>query len=145
MSKFKEALERGKKARHRQDERADGTTSNADFGARARAWLTEVVVASLEAAKADVAGEVTIDVNPMPRREASAIAPSVEFRIYRNGAGEKSHARAFRVSVSISGEASVSAPGMVAEDIGSIADKSDQRFRHLLAKLIEDAARDGRS
>ncbi|TPI57392.1 MULTISPECIES: hypothetical protein [unclassified Mesorhizobium] len=145
MSKFKEALERGKKARRRQDESADGHTPKVDFGAQARAWLTEVVVASLEAAKADVAGEVTIDIEPIPRPEDSAIAPSVEFRIYGSGAVEKNHARAFKVSVSISGEASVSAPGMVAEDIGSIGDKSDQRFRQLLARLIEDAARDRRS
>ncbi|MBZ9735005.1 hypothetical protein LB534_26130 [Mesorhizobium sp. CA18] len=141
MSKFKEALERGKKAHHRQDESADGNARKVDFGAQARDWLMEVVVASLEAAKADVAGEVTIDIDPIPRPEDSAIAPSVEFRISGNGTVEKNHARAFKVSVSISGEASVCAPGTVAEDIGSIGDKSDQRFRHLLARLIEDAAR----
>ncbi|PBB20570.1 hypothetical protein [Mesorhizobium sp. WSM4313] len=141
MSKFKEALERGKKAHDQQEQTGDGNTPKVDFGVQARAWLTDVVVASLEAAKADVAAEVTIDIESMPRRDVNAIAPSVKFRIYANGGVEKNHTRAFRVSVSISGEVSVSAPGMVAEDIGHIGDKSDQRFRHLLAKLIEDVAK----
>jgi hypothetical protein len=66
MSKFKEALERGKEDRrqqeeHARNEKAERDAPMADFGAQARAWLNDVVVASLEAAKADVAGEVTSD------------------------------------------------------------------------------------
>ncbi|TPM19224.1 hypothetical protein [Mesorhizobium sp. B2-3-5] len=142
MSKFKEALERGKKAHHQQEDRAGGNTPKVDFGAQARAWLGKVVIESLQEAKAEVAGEVTIDIDTTPRREAKALAPSVRFRIYKNGGLlEKNARRAFRVSVPISGEVLVSAPGMVTEDIGNIADTTDQRFRHLLAKLIEQAAK----
>ena len=55
MSKFKDALDRGKEARREQegkvrDEKAEGDV--ADFGAQARAWLNDVVVASLQTAKA---------------------------------------------------------------------------------------------
>ncbi|CDX20469.1 conserved hypothetical protein [Mesorhizobium sp. ORS 3324] len=139
MAKFKEALERGRKADRQQEE--DSNASMADFGIRARAWLNDVVVGTLEAAKAEVAGEMTIDIDTAPRREANTLTPSVRFQIHRKPGLKETARRAFTVSVQLSGEASVSSPGMVAEDIGNIADRSDQRFRNLVAKLIEDVAK----
>jgi hypothetical protein len=46
-----------------------------DFDAQARAWLNDVVVASLEAAKAEVASEVTVDIDTAPRRRVKASTP----------------------------------------------------------------------
>jgi hypothetical protein len=88
MSRFKEALERGKKARRQQVEHARNEKTGrdapvADFDAQARAWLNDVVVASLEAAKADVAGEVTVDIDPAPHRRVKASIPSIDER-FRN-------------------------------------------------------------
>jgi hypothetical protein len=54
---------------------------------------------------------------------------------------EKPAKRTFTVNVQLSGEVSVSSPGMVAENVGNIGDRSGERFRNLLAKLIEDAAK----
>jgi hypothetical protein len=146
MSKFKEALERGKEARRKQEqharnEKAERDAPMADFGAQARAWLNDVVVASLEAAKADVAGEVTVDIDTVPRRQVKASAPSIRFRIYRKRGLEKKVRRTFTVSVQVGGEVSVSAPGIVAKEVGNIGDRSDKRFRNLVAELIEDAAK----
>jgi hypothetical protein len=146
MPKFKEALERGKEARrqqeeHARDEKAEHGAPVADFGAQARAWLNDVVVASLEAAKADVAGEVTVDIDTAPRRQVKASTPSIRFQIYRKRGSEKKIRRTFTVSVQLSGGVSVSAPGIVAKDVGNIGDRSDERFRNLVAELIEDAAK----
>ncbi|MER8395989.1 hypothetical protein NKH10_29790 [Mesorhizobium sp. M1340] len=41
----------------------------ADFSEQAKAWLNDVVIASLEAAKADVAGKVAVDIDTAPRRQ----------------------------------------------------------------------------
>ncbi|MEI9412652.1 hypothetical protein [Mesorhizobium salmacidum] len=141
MPKFKEALDRGKQARREQEEKAEQDAPMADFGAQARIWLNDVVVASLEAAKAEVAGEVTVDINTAQRRQVSASTPSIRFQIYRKGGLEKKVRRTFTVSVHVSGEVSVSAPGIVAKDVGNIGDRSDERFRNLVAELIEDAAK----
>ncbi|UCI18339.1 hypothetical protein FJ970_25120 [Mesorhizobium sp. B2-1-8] len=141
MSKFKDALERGKAAHHRQAGRADVVAPTADFGAEARAWLNNVVLASLEAAKAEVARDVTIDIDSKPRREVKALAPSVRFQIYTTGGLGKAGRTTFTISVAISGEVSVSAPGMVAEVVGNIGERSGERFRNWLAKLIEDTAK----
>ncbi|MER8975277.1 hypothetical protein [Mesorhizobium sp. M0800] len=146
MPRFKEALERGKEARRRQeehtrDEKGDQGAPMADFGAQARAWLNDVVVASLEAAKADVAGEVTVDIDTAPRRHVKASTPSIRFQIYTKRGLEKKVRRTFTVSVQLSGGCQVSAPGIVAKDVGNIGDRSDERFRNLVAELIEDAAK----
>jgi hypothetical protein len=146
MPKFKDALERGKEARHQQEEharneRAERGAPMADFGAQARAWLNDVVVASLEAAKTDVAGELTVDIDTAPRRQVKASTPSIRFRIYRKRGLEKKVRRTFTVSVQVSGGVSVSAPGIVAKDGGNIGDRSGERFRNLVAELIEDAAK----
>ncbi|MDX8444775.1 hypothetical protein [Mesorhizobium captivum] len=143
MSKFKEALERGKEAHRQQEKRIRNDKADAqmtDFGAQARAWLNDIVVASLEAARAEVAGEVAIYIDTTPRREVKALTPSLRFQIYREGL-EKTARKTFTVRVQLSGEASVSSPGMVAEDVGNIGDRSAERFRNLLVKLIEDAAK----
>jgi hypothetical protein len=144
MSKFKEALERGKEAREQEgkvrDEKAEGGV--VDFGAQARAWLNEVVVASLQAAKADVTGEVAVDIDTAPRRQTKASTPSIRFQVYRKRGIEKEVTRrTFTVNVQLSGEVSVSSPGMVAREVGNIGDRSDERFSTLLAELIEDAAK----
>ncbi|MDX8468381.1 hypothetical protein RFM26_22015 [Mesorhizobium sp. VK23B] len=141
MSKFKEALERGKQAHRQQEKRNDkADTQTADFGAQAKAWLDDIVVASLEAARAEVAGEVTIYIDTTPRREVKAVTPSLRFQIYREGL-EKKARKTFTVRVQLSGEASVSSPGMVAEDVGNIGERSAERFRNLVVRLIEDAAK----
>ncbi|RWD96011.1 hypothetical protein [Mesorhizobium sp.] len=140
MAKFKEALERSKKAHSQQQE--DANAPMADFGTQARTWLNDVVVASLEAAKADVAGEIAIDIDTTPRRQLKALTPSVRFQIDRKPRLKKTAKRTFTVNVQLSGEVSVSSPGMVAEDVGNIGDRSDQRFRNLVVKLIEDVAKD---
>lgn len=80
MNRFKEALERGKTAPREQEE--DGNASMADFGTQAR--LNDVVVASLEAARAEVAGEMTIDIDTAPRRRGRVLMPSVRFRLYES-------------------------------------------------------------
>ena len=107
MSKFKEALERGKEARreqeHARNEKAERDAPMADFGAQARAWLNDVVVASLEAAKAEVAGEVTVDIDTAPRRQVKASTPSIRFQIYRKPGLEKKVRRIFTVSVQVGG------------------------------------------
>jgi hypothetical protein len=95
----------------------------------------------LEAAKADVAGEVTVDMDTAPRRRAKASIPSIRFQIYRKRGLEKKVRRTFTVSVQVSGEVSVSARGMVAKEVGNIGDRSDERFRNFVAELIEDAAK----
>ncbi|RUU96439.1 hypothetical protein EOB36_29900 [Mesorhizobium sp. M6A.T.Cr.TU.017.01.1.1] len=145
MSKFKEALERGKEARREQEgkvgnEKAEGV----DFGAQARAWLNDVVVASLQAAQADVTGEVTVDIDTAPGRQAKASTPSIRFQVYRKRGieGEEVVRRTFTVDVHLSGEVSVSSPGIVAREVGNIGDRTDERFSSLLAELIEDAAKD---
>jgi hypothetical protein len=143
MSKFKDALDRGKEARREQegkvrDEKAEGDV--ADFGAQARAWLNDVVVASLQTAKADVAGEVTVDIDTAPPRQAKASTPSIRFQIYRKREEEVVR-RTFTVNVQLSGEVSVSSPGIVAREVGNIGEKADERFSTLLAELIEDAAK----
>lgn len=143
MSKFKDALDRGKEARREQegkvrDEKAEGDV--ADFGAQARAWLSDVVVASLQTAKADVAGEVTVDIDTAPPRQAKASTPSIRFQIYRKREEEVVR-RTFTVNVQLSGEVSVSSPGIVAREVGNIGEKADERFSTLLAELIEDAAK----
>jgi hypothetical protein len=152
MSKFKEALERGKEARRdqgkeaRRDQGKDGRKEKAgkgaaaDFSTEARAWLNDVVVASLEAAKADVAAEVTIDMDTALLR-TTAPTPSVQFQIYRKQGSEKNVTKTFTVSVQLDGGVSVSALGIVAKDVGNIGDRSDERFRNLVADLIEDAAK----
>jgi hypothetical protein len=77
MSKFKDALERGKEARREQkqqssEEVADGDAATVDFNVLARSWLKNVIVASLESAKADVAGEQSTS---KPHRSASKGPP----------------------------------------------------------------------
>jgi hypothetical protein len=146
MSRFKEALERGKEARRQQVEHGRNANTErdatmVDFNAQARAWLNDVVVASLEAAKADVAGEVTVDIDTAPHRRVKASIPSIRFQIYRKRELEKKVRRTFTVSVQLGGEVSVSARGIVAKEVGNIGDRSDERFRNLVAKLIEDAAK----
>jgi hypothetical protein len=111
MSRFKEALERGIEARRRRVEHArnrktERDASMADFDAQARVWLNEVVVASLDAAKADVAGEVTVDIDTAPHRRVKASTPSIRFQIYRKRGSEKKVRRTFTVSVQVSGEVS---------------------------------------
>ncbi|BCH23544.1 hypothetical protein [Mesorhizobium sp. L-8-3] len=143
MSKFKDALERGKQARREQKQEAseavaDGDAAPADFNVLARTWLNNVVVASLESAKADVAGEVTIDIDTAPLRIQGAV-PSVQFQIY--WAGSSRPPRTFTVAVQVDGGVSVSAPGMVAKDAGGIANSSNEHFTNLVADLIEDAAK----
>ena len=147
MSRFKEALERGIEARRRRVEHAgnrktERDASMADFDAQARVWLNEVVVASLEAAKADVAGEVTVDIDTAPHRQVKASTPSIRFQIYRKRGSEKKVRRTFTVSVQVSGEVSVSARGIVAKEVGNIGNRSDERFCNFIAELIEDAAKD---
>lgn len=146
MPKFKEALERGKEARRQQeqyprDEKAEHEAPLVDFSAQARTWLNDVVVASLEAAKADVAGEIAVDIDTAPRRKVKASMPSIRFQVYRKRGSEKQTRRTFTVSVQLSGGVSVSAPGIVAKDVGNITDRSGERFRNLVAELIEDAAK----
>ncbi|TIX03639.1 MAG: hypothetical protein E5V57_18085 [Mesorhizobium sp.] len=143
MSKFKEALDRGKEARREQEGKVGNEkTEGVDFGAQARAWLNNVVVASLEAAKADVAGEVTVEMDTAPRRQAKASTPSLRFKVYRKRGSEKEEVgRTFTVNVQLSGQVSVSSPGMVAREVGNIGDRTDERFSTLLAELIEDAAK----
>jgi hypothetical protein len=145
VSKFTEALERGKEARRDQGkdarkEKVERDAAVADFTTEAKAWLNDVVVASLEAAKADVAGEVSVYMDTAPL-QTKAPTPSVRFQIYRRQGPEKKVARTFTVSVQLDGGVSVSAPGIVAKDVGNIGDKSDERFRNLVAELIEDAAK----
>jgi hypothetical protein len=147
MSRFKEALERGKEARRQQveqarNEKTEQDAPTADFNAKAKAWLNDVVVASLEAAKADVAGEVTVDIDTAPHRRVKASTPSIRFQIYRNRGSGKTVRRTFTVSVQLSGEVSVSARGIVAKEVGNIGNRSDERFCNFIAELIEDAAKD---
>ena len=144
MSKFKEALQRGKKARRDQGkdarkEKVESDAGMADFSTKASAWLNDVVVASLEAAKADVAGEVTVDIDTA-QLQTTAPTPSVQFQIYRKQ-GPENATKTFTVSVQLDGGVSVSALGIVAKDVGNIGDGSDERFRNLVAELIEDAAK----
>jgi len=148
MSKFKDALERGKKARREQGqltrkEKAGRDEAVADFKIRAEAWLENIAIASLQAAKTDVADEVTIDIDTTAF-EADGMTPFVRFQIYRRPkAGEKQIvSKTFTVAVQVDGGVSVSAPGIVAKDAGVIADESAERFTTLLAELIEDAAKD---
>ncbi|WP_434724948.1 hypothetical protein [Mesorhizobium sp. RIZ17] len=141
MSKFTEALERGKQADGRQSAPAKEQVAPVDFGAQARAWLNDVAVAALEAAKAEVAEDVTVDVDTEPLRQDEALAPTVRFQIYRNAEVQAPAGRTFTISVAVSGEVSVSAPGVVAESVGNIADMSDERFRSFIAKQIEAAAK----
>ncbi|PAQ10226.1 hypothetical protein [Mesorhizobium temperatum] len=140
MSKFKEALERGKEAREQEGKVRNEKAEGVDFGAQARAWLNDVVVASLEAAKAEVAGEVTVEMDTAPRRQAKASTPSIRFKVYRKR-GMEAVGRTFTVNVQLSGQVSVSSPGMVAREVGNIGDRTDERFSTLLAELIEDAAK----
>jgi hypothetical protein len=145
MSRFKEALERGKQARrqveHARNANTERDATMADFDAQARAWLNDVVLASLEAAKADVAGEVTVDIDAAPHRRVKASMPSIRFQIYRKRESEKTVRRTFTVSVQLGGEVSVSARGIVAKEVGNIGDRSDERFCNFIAELIEDAAK----
>ncbi|TIL41780.1 hypothetical protein [Mesorhizobium sp.] len=143
MSKFKDALYRGKEARREQEGKVGNEKAEAvDFGAQARAWLNDVVVASLETARADVAGEVAVEMDTARRRQAKASTPSIRFRIYRKRGTEKEVVgRTFSVNVQLSGQVSVSSPGMVAREVGNIGDRADERFSSLLAELIEDAAK----
>lgn len=144
MSKFKEALERGKEAREQEGKvgKAKAEGGAVDFGAQARAWLNDVVVASLEAAKAEVAGEVTVEMDTAPRRQAKASTPSIRFKVYRKRGMQKEEVgRTFTVNVQLSGQVSVSSPGMVAREVGNIGDRTDERFSTLLAELIENAAK----
>ncbi|RUU43998.1 hypothetical protein EOC93_12685 [Mesorhizobium sp. M6A.T.Ce.TU.002.03.1.1] len=146
MSKFKEALDRGKEARREQEGKVGNEKAEegvVDFGAQARAWLNDVVVASLQAAQADVTGEVTVDIDTAPSHQAKASTPSIRFQVYRKrGMEEEVIRRTFTVDVHLSGEVSVSSPGIVAREVGNIGDRSDERFSSLLAELIEDAAKD---
>lgn len=146
MSKFKDALERGKEARREQkqqvgDEEPGREAAAADFSVRARDWLNEVVVASLEVAKAEVVGEVTVDIDTTPLHVKGA-TPSVRFQIYKAGGLREVAPRTYKVSVQIDGGVSVSAPGIVAKDAGDIGTKSAERFTTLVAELIEEAAKD---
>lgn len=139
MSKFRDAVDRGKQARREQKGKV-GKAEGVDFGAQARAWLDDVVVASLETARSDVAGEVAVEIDTAPQAKAST--PSIRFRIYRKRGTEKEEVgRTFTVNVQLSGQVSVSSPGMVAREVGNIGDRTDERFSTLLAELIEDAAK----
>jgi hypothetical protein len=145
MSKFKEALDRGTEARRERANQGlvEGAESNAvmaDFGAQARAWLNDVVVASLKVAKAEVVGEMTIGIDARPSR-AWTLAPSVRFQLYRKRGLGKKVKRTFTVRVQTDGGVAVSAPGMVAKDVGNIGRRSDERFRTVVAELIEEAAK----
>ncbi|TIP81379.1 MAG: hypothetical protein E5X60_35010, partial [Mesorhizobium sp.] len=134
MSKFKEALERGKEAREQEGKVRNEKAEVMDFGAQARAWLNDVVVASLEAAKAEVAGEVTVEMDTAPRRQAKASTPSIRFKVYgKRGMEKEAVGRTFTVNVQLSGQVSVSSPGMVAREVGNIGDRTDERFSTLLA------------
>jgi len=143
MARFKEALERGKKARREltRNKQNEANATIEDFGAQARRWLNDVVVTSLEAAKAELAGEITIDIDPAPCRQVGAVTPSVRFQIRGKPGSKQATIKPFTVSVQVSGEVSVSSPGIVAEDVGNIGDRSDERFRNLVAKLVEDFAK----
>jgi len=147
MSKFKDALERGKKARRVQEQQprkkgAERDEAATDFKVRARTWLKNIIVRTLEAAKAEVAGEVTINIDTA-LLDTDRTTPTVRFQIYRMPkSGEKQLApRTFTVTVDVEGGVLVSAPGMVARDAGVIVDKSAERFTTLVAELIEDAAK----
>jgi hypothetical protein len=143
MSKFKNALERGKAARSEQQqlarkEEAQRNAADADFNVQAKAWLYDIALTSLEAAKSEVADEVGIDIDTASLQAKDAI-PSLQFRIYRTPLPDSDVVpRTFTVAIDISGAASVSAPGIVAKDAGTIADKSAVRFTTMLARLIED-------
>jgi hypothetical protein len=143
MSKFKKALERGTAARRGQEqlarnEKAQRNAAETDFNLRARRWLNDIALASLETAKAEVAGEVAIDIDATSLQAKDAI-PSLQFRIYRMPQRDSDVApRTFTVAIDVSGAVSVSAPGVVAKDAGAIADKSAMRFTTMLAGLIED-------
>jgi hypothetical protein len=119
---------------------AERNAVTADFGAQARAWLDDVVVASLKAAKAEVVGEMTIDIDARPSR-VPALAPAVRFQLYRKRGLGKKVKRTFTVRVQTDGGVSVSAPGMVAKDVGNIGQRSNERFRTVVAGLIEEAAK----
>ena len=58
-----------------------------DFIEQAKSWLSDVAIASLEAAKADVAAEVTVDIDTAPRRHVKASTPSIRFQIYKKEFG----------------------------------------------------------
>ncbi|TIM70652.1 MAG: hypothetical protein E5Y58_14325 [Mesorhizobium sp.] len=63
-------------------------------------------------------------------------------KVYRKRGTEKEVVgRTFTVNVQLSGQVSVSSPGMVAREVGNIGDRADERFSSLLAELIEDAAK----
>ena len=141
MSKFKNALERGKAARRdrgqpARKEEAERKDAEADFNIRARTWLNDIALASLEAAKSEVVGEVAIEIDTASLQGGGAI-PSLRFQIYRTRDNDTAP-RTFTVAIDVSGAVSVSAPGIVAKDAGAIADKSATRFTTMLARLIED-------
>src|SRR5262245_40613419 len=138
MPKFKEALERGNEASR--EEKADRDADITDFSAQARVWLNDVVVASLEAANAELGGEMTLNIDTRPPR-FRASTPSSRFRIHRKRGLGKKVRRTFTVDVQMGGEVEVSAPGMVAKNVGNIWERSGERFRNALAELIEDAAK----
>jgi len=148
MSKFKNALERGKAVRRKREqlagkEKAKRNSPAADFNVQAKAWLNDIALASLNAAKAEVASEVGIDIE-VASLQAEGTIPSLKFQIYRTPPRDKDVTpRTFTVAIDVSGAVSVSAPGIVAKDAGAIADKAAGRFTTLLAGLIEDVVAEG--
>ena len=137
MPKFKEALERGKGARREQSEPRGNGAPVRDFEVEARAWLDEIVIATLKAAQAEVADELNIDIDAGSLRSKRKI-PSVRFKIYKK---QDRGGRTFMAAVQVDGGVSVSAPGIVARDAGNIGDRSAERFSNLIAELIEDVAK----
>ena len=87
-----------------------------------------------------MAGEVIVDMDTA-HLQTTAPTPSVQFQIYRKPGPDKNATKTFTVSVQMDGGVSVSALGIVAKDVGNIGDRSDERFRNLVAELIEDAAK----
>ncbi|MDW6023529.1 hypothetical protein SAZ10_17400 [Mesorhizobium sp. BAC0120] len=148
MSKFKDAVERAKREAGRgrdqqtRRDKAGRDASAKEFNVRAKAWLENIAIASLQAAKADVADEVTIDIDTAAVR-AESMTPSIQFRLYRTPKGDEKHlaSKTYTVAVQVDGGVSVCAPGIVSKDAGVIADESAERFTTLLAELIADAAK----
>src|SRR5262245_3848056 len=128
MSKFRDALERAKETRRElgqetRDKRPGRDAAGEDFKVRARAWLEHIAIASLQAAKTDVAGEITIDIDTAAL-DAESITPYLRFQIYITPkSGEKQPApKTFTVAVQVDGGVSLSAAGIVAKDAGVISD-----------------------
>ncbi|MDX8529135.1 hypothetical protein RFM68_32255 [Mesorhizobium sp. MSK_1335] len=137
MAKFKEALERGEKGRDQEEE--DANAPIVDFGTQGLAKRGRCCIAGSSQIRGGGRD------GHRHRHHSAPLGQSVNaFCSVPNlpkARIEEDSQKGIHSQRTAKWGGSVSSPGMVSEEVGNIGDSSDERFRNLIVKLIEDVAK----